>query len=153
MQVYRIVQKHLRTTDLSGIGAFHAGGRWNSKGTYMIYTSENSSLAYLENLVHFDKSLMPPELFIMTIDVDDASPIKTLIDAEYPADWMKVGLLASQHLGDRWMADVNYIGVKVKSAVNPFEFNYLLNPLYPGFLGRVKISSVTPIDVDGRLVL
>jgi RES domain-containing protein len=53
MVVFRIVKSLNRAKDLSGMGAFKNGGRWNSKGTYMLYTSINSSLAYLETLVHF----------------------------------------------------------------------------------------------------
>ncbi|WP_069660864.1 RES family NAD+ phosphorylase [Arcticibacter eurypsychrophilus] len=50
MYVYRIVKSEQRTKDLSGMGAFRAGGRWNDKGTYVLCTSENSSLAFLDNL-------------------------------------------------------------------------------------------------------
>lgn len=150
--MYRIVQDKERTKDLSGTGSFRFGGRWNSKGTYMLYTSETSSLAYLENLVHFDKILIPPQLYIVQLELHDASPISTLADAEYKGNWRKLSLLENQALGDRWMNDKKYIAIKVKSAINPIENNYLLNPLFPRFYDLVKIVSVTQIDVDGRLV-
>jgi RES domain-containing protein len=152
MKLYRIVQDKARTKDLSGTGSFRYGGRWNSKGTYMLYTSETSSLAYLETLVHFDKILIPPQLYIVQLEVDDASPIYTLNDAEYNANWRKVSLFENQQLGDKWMNEKKYIGIKVKSAINSFEYNYLLNPLFPRYYALVKIVSVTEIDVDGRLV-
>ena len=69
MHVYRIVKSEKRTTDLSGMGAFKAGGRWNEKGTYALYTSENSSLAFLENLVHFDLEETPEDLYILEIKI------------------------------------------------------------------------------------
>src|SRR6187551_1384562 len=102
MKLYRIVQDKKRAAYISGTGAFRLGGRWNSKGTYMLYTSENSSLAYLESLVHFDKTLMPPELFIIKLEVDDTAPVYLFPDAKYPAEWMKLGLLQNQILGDSW---------------------------------------------------
>ena len=92
MLVYRVVKLKSRTKDLSGTGAFKAGGRWNSKGTYMLYTSQTSSLAYLETLVHFDDTIYPPHLFIMEIEVDDSSSIYTLPDNEYPKNWKRPGL-------------------------------------------------------------
>ena len=152
MKLYRIVQDKARTKDLGGTGSFRYGGRWNSKGTYMLYTSETSSLAYLETLVHFDKILIPPQLYIVQLDVDDASPIYTLPHAEYNANWRKLSLLENQQLGDKWMNEKKYTGIKVKSAINSFEYNYLLNPLFPRYYDLVKIVSVTEIDVDGRLV-
>jgi hypothetical protein len=44
-----------------------------------------------------------------------------------------------------------YLGIKVKSAINVFEYNYLLNPLFPGYHDLVKVTSVTKIEVDNRL--
>ena len=152
MIVYRIVQNKSRTADLSGTGAFRFGGRWNSKGTYMLYTSENSSLAYLETLVHFDKSLAPPRLFIMQINIDGTSPTYTLPDEDYPPDWLKPGLSECQLIGDKLMADLKHLVIKVKSAINPVEYNYLLNPVHPGFTKLVTILSVNEIDMDGRLI-
>ena len=150
--MYRIVQDKLRATDLSGTGSFRFGGRWNSKGTYMLYTSETSSLAYLETLVHFDKILVPPQLYIVQLEVDNVSPIYTLPDREYKAHWRKLSLLENQQLGDKWMNEKKYIGIKVKSAINSIEYNYLLNPLFPRYYDLVKVALVTEIDVDGRLV-
>src|SRR2546421_9050542 len=99
MKLYRIVQSKTRTTDLSGTGAFRVGGRWNSKGTYMLYTSENSSLAYLETLVHFDKLLTPPNLYIIELEVQDQSSIYSFPDTEYPVNWLDTGLIENQRLG------------------------------------------------------
>jgi RES domain-containing protein len=152
MKLYRIVQDKSRTTDLSGTGSFRFGGRWNSKGTYMLYTSETSSLAYLETLVHFDKILVPPQLYIVQLEVDDAPPIYTLQDSEYRANWRKLSLLENQQQGDRWMNEQKYIGIKVRSAINSIEYNYLLNPRFPRYYDFVKVALVTEIDVDGRLV-
>lgn len=151
MNVYRIVQNRSRIADLSGMGAFKAGGRWNSRGTYMLYTSENSSLAYLESLVHFDRSCTPPRLFIMQLEIDSASPKYSLPDAEYPKDWQITGLIANQQLGDQWMTSMKYLAIKLRSAINSSEFNYLLNPLFPRFHDLVKISDVVEIITDVRL--
>jgi RES domain-containing protein len=153
MKLFRIVQDKNRTKDLSGIGSFRWGGRWNSKGTYMLYTSENSSLAFLENLVHFDKMDLPPQLYIVELEVPDRSPIYTLPDKDYNAGWMKLSLLENQQQGDRWMNDKKYLGVKVRSAINNLEYNVLLNPLFPNYNGLVRIVSVEEIPMDERLIL
>ena len=152
MKIFRIVQDKRRTKDLSGTGAYRSGGRWNSKGTYMLYTSENSSLAYLESLVHFEKILIPPQLFIVELEIADDSLIYTLPDTDYPKDWMKLSLMENQHLGDRWMSEKKWLGIKVRSAINILEYNILLNPLFPKYLDLVRIISVRKIPMDDRLV-
>jgi RES domain-containing protein len=48
-------------------GARRAGGRWNSKGTPVLYMSENRSLAVLEVLVHLSGTLSD-KYFLGTAD-------------------------------------------------------------------------------------
>lgn len=152
MIVYRIVQDKSRTSDLSGTGAFRRGGRWNSKGTYILYTSENSSLALLEYIVPFGQDLMPPQLHMMEILIKDSTLIYEPPETDYPKDWTQLSLLADQALGDRWMQEKKWLGLRVRSAINPTEYNVLLNPLYPGFHDLVEIKSVRKLPVDGRIV-
>src|SRR5829696_3648953 len=109
MFVYRIVQSKARTADLSGTGAFRFGGRWNSKGTYMLYTSENSSLAYLESLVHFDEMLHPPNLYIIKIEILANAPTYILKEAEYPDGWVQLELPQNKNLGDRLMSEKKFL--------------------------------------------
>src|ERR1700743_3204119 len=101
MLVYRIAKSAERAKDISGFGSFKFGGRWNSKGTYMLYTSMNSSLAYLENLVHFDESNFPPNLYIATIEIPGI-PFYQLPANEYPASWQAHDNLENKLLGDGW---------------------------------------------------
>jgi len=152
MRLFRIVQDKIRTADLSGTGSFRYGGRWNSKGTYMLYTSETSSLAYLENIIPFDKGEMPPQLYLTELEVRQESLIYTAPDADYHKDWLKLGLLENQQQGDQWMREKKYLGIRVRSAVNPVEYNCLLNPLYPRYDQLVKIIAATEIRVDERLI-
>jgi len=152
MIVFRIVQDKSRTSDLSGTGAFRRGGRWNSKGTYILYTSENSSLALLEYIVPFGQDLMPPQLYMMEILIKDSTLIYEPPEADYPKDWTQLSLLADQATGDRWMQEKKWLGLRVRSAINPTEYNVLLNPLYPKFSDLVEIKSVRKLPVDGRII-
>lgn len=153
MLLYRIAKSRQRATDLSGMGAYKFGGRWNNPGTYMLYTSENSSLAYLENLVHFDSDIIPPKLYIMAIEVGGKPElIRTLADSDYPKHWTRLGHLENKRLGDRWMREAKHLGIRVRSAVNPKEFNCLLNPLFPGYHDLVTVISVEQLPIDNRLI-
>jgi len=150
MKLFRVVQDRDRARDLSGIGAFRWGGRWNSKGVYMLYTSENSSLAFLESLVHFDEGEIPPQLYSIELEIPNNAPVYTPPDTEYNKNWLKLSLLENQKQGDRWMEEKKFLGIKVRSAINPIEYNYLLNPLYPRYHNLIKIISVKEIKVDNR---
>jgi len=152
MTVYRIVKAEKRTHDLSGTGAFKYGGRWNSIGTYMLYTSENASLAYLETLVHVEEPLFPADLFITAVTIKNESLIHTINERNYLANWRKLDNLENKIVGDQWMSKIKYLGFKVRSAVNPLEYNYLLNPLFPGYADLVEVSSVAPLVIDSRLI-
>jgi len=63
---WRLTTKKNESEAFNGIGASKYGGRWNSKGNKVIYSSESISLALLENLVHFDLDLSP-KLYLFEI--------------------------------------------------------------------------------------
>ncbi len=153
MLVYRITKSEKRSKDISGTGAFNFGGRWNNPGTYMLYTSENSSLAYLENLVHFNPYNIPPNLFISKLEINISNDlIYILPDELYPKFWLEIEHVMNKNLGDKWMSEMQYLAIKVRSAVNTAEFNYLLNPLFPGYTDFVKVLSSDKLNLDLRLI-
>lgn len=152
MHVFRIVKSKNRTSDLSGIGAFQSGGRWNNKGSYVLYTSENSSLAFLENLVHFDAEETPDDLYIIDIKIQDERLIYLVPDSDYPERWFDMDNFASKNFGDNLLRKHEFLGIKVRSAVNQSEYNILLDPLFPGYHTNVEILSVTKIPIDQRLL-
>lgn len=141
-----------RALDISGKGAFIYGGRWNSEGIFMLYTSLNASLAMLELLVHADESEVPPHMFISQIEIPDTAPIYEFPDQELPNGWREPGNLLLKTLGDRIITEKKYIGFKVRSAVLPSEWNILLNPLYPGYVDLAVIRKIDKIETDLRLL-
>lgn len=150
--VYRIVKTKKRTLDLTGTGAFKYGGRWNNIGTYLLYTSENSSLAYLETLVHVDENFIPSDLFIASIIIKNDKLIHDVPEDQYPVGWQKLDNRESKETGNKWILEKKYLGYKIKSSVNPMEYNYLLNPLFPEFDDLVQVSAVSPLVIDLRLI-
>jgi RES domain-containing protein len=135
------------------MGAYRFGGRWNSEANYMLYTSENSSLALLENLVHFDRDLAPSGLYLMQIAVDvKEGGLFALPEAGYPTDWQELGSLANRAIGDRFLSERLFLAMKVRSSINAYEHNLLLNPLFPRYHDLVKVQSVHELALDGRLL-
>ncbi|RAJ10991.1 RES domain-containing protein [Chitinophaga skermanii] len=150
MIVYRIVKDAKRAHDLSGKGAFLVGGRWNSEGIFMLYTSESQSLAFLETLVHFDPSEIPQHLYVMKIDISDSAPLYRLPSTKLPKNWRDTDHIQLKEIGDNFCRNKRSLVMKVPSAVLPTEFNYVLNPLFPRFHDLVKVVSVEPLAVDKR---
>ncbi len=56
-QAFRIVRETHAATAFTGEGAALYGGRWNSPGARVVYTSASASLAALETLVHLNPAL------------------------------------------------------------------------------------------------
>jgi hypothetical protein len=79
-------------------------------------------------------------------------PLYDLPPDAYPARWQEGELEDNKVIGDQLMAAKEYLGVKVRSAVNPFEYNYLLNPLFPRFYDLVRMVRVDALPFDQRLV-
>ncbi len=80
-EAWRIVKEKHAGTAFSGEGAAKTGGRWNSRGVAVVYTSSTKALAALETLVH----LNPPMVFkyvVIRIEFEDAlvehAPLKKL---------------------------------------------------------------------------
>ena len=151
MLVYRIVKQERRARDLSGTGAFLVGGRWNSEGTYALYTSENPSLALLELLVHADEADLPPDMYVLTLEISDAAPVHTITAADLPKDWRVVGNQELKETGDKLFKEKQVFMISAPSAVFPGQRNYILNPLYPSYSRLVKIKKVEQLAVDQRL--
>ena len=59
--------------DLSGKGAEKTGGRWNRKGTPVIYASGSIALSFLETLVHLaGPQPLPLNRYLVKIDIPAA---------------------------------------------------------------------------------
>ena len=61
MTIFRL-SKQKYSDNLSGIGAELSGGRWNNKGTRILYTSDSRALCTAEIAVHMPIGLIPKNL-------------------------------------------------------------------------------------------
>lgn len=149
MIVYRISKKKW-AKDLSGTGAENAGGRWNPKGIPVLYTSVNSSLAILELLVHLDYDLLPIDLVVTRIVIPEVS-IKELSIADLPKNWRdNPAPDPLKEWGRVWVNANTHLALKVPSAANPLEHNYILNVKHPLF-SQVSVDKSAITQLDSRL--
>lgn len=149
MIVYRLSRgKYCR--DLSGKGAEINGGRWNSKGTAMLYTSLSRALTFAEISMHIPLGIVPKDYFLITIEIPDTTDILKLTEADMPADWRSNPHSDStQKIGDEFATKLKHLVLRVPSAVVPGDFNYLINPLH-SMISEVAIAAVEPFEFDSR---
>ena len=116
--------------DLSGKGAEASGGRWNSEGVAMLYTSSSIALAVLETLGHLSSGDVPFNRYIVRIDVPDALwDAREILDPPGGWDALPAGF-TSRFAGDAWCAGRRSLLLVVPSAVLPEEYNVLVNPCH-----------------------
>lgn len=147
---WRIVKEKHAATAFDGEGAWRFGGRWNSQGTRLVYTSGTHSLAVLESLVH----LNPPVHFrYVAIPVHfDAALVQTLPATELPDDWMEQPPSQStKAIGDLWAKQAPSPVLQLPSVIIPSESNFLLNPAHPDFKD-IQIGKPVPFTFDPRLL-
>jgi RES domain-containing protein len=149
LRVWRLCKRAHSAFD--GEGARLAGGRWNRRGSRMIYTSGSLSLAALEILVHCEPSLLPADLVAIPADIPVSLAIEPIDEAGLPADWSRMPPPdALADLGSGWLKAARSPILSVPSAVVRRERNYLLNPAHPDF-DKIRRGSAEPFSLDPRL--
>ena len=115
--------------DLSGAGAKTSGGRWNSKGTPVLYCSTNISLATLETVHYLRNGGLPFNRYLVRIDVPDAVWKTRQVLDPLPGGWDAIPAgLSSRTAGDAWIASSASALLLVPSVIVPDEYNVLINP-------------------------
>ena len=147
---WRITSDTYADTAFSGEGAETYGGRFNSVGTPVVYTSASISLATLELLAKTGtrqrlsgRVLLPVTFSEERVTIRDAQDL--------PEGWDERPYgPSSQQVGDRWVQSEESLVLRVPSVVVPAEHNYLINPQHPAF-GELVIGEPRPLNPDPRL--
>ena len=147
MEVYRITLKKWSKS----LKAPGYPGRWNSKGVFMIYTSNTRALASLENLVHRSGEGLNKSFTTMIIDIPKQLKAKEVKLNELSKKWYKYeNYIECQEIGDAWIEESKYPILTVPSSIIKSEHNYLLNPNH-GQFKLIKIKGIEDFDFDPRL--
>lgn len=149
-QAWRIVREKHAATAFTGEGAALAGGRWNSRGVRVVYTSASTSLAALETLVHLNP-LMRFKYLVFRIEFEE-SLVEAVTFPTLPADWRdEPPPPSTKHFGDLWVKQRRSAVLELPSSIIPGESNYLLNTSHPDFT-TITIGKPEPFAFDHRLL-
>ncbi len=149
MIIYRLTQSTFKE-DLSGSGAALYGGRWNTKGMPVLYTTSHISLAVLEILVNHNRNESPlvPSFHLLELEIPDN--LQTISKKlQLKENWMK-DLEYTRFIGDAFLKDGRNLILSVPSVVIPEENNFLINPNHKQFK-KVNILQSRPYQPDKRL--
>jgi RES domain-containing protein len=150
MIVFRL-SKSKFSADLSGKGAEKSGGRWNSKGTAVVYTSESRALCTTEIAVHTPLGNLPFDYVLVTIEIPDDIHIIIISNNEIPASWNTIPHShETQEIGDNFVQEGKSAVLKVPSVVVQGDYNYIINPGHPE-AAKIKIKSIELFNFDERL--
>lgn len=148
MKVYRITSKKY-ANDISGTGAAIFGGRWNKKGTPVLYTGESKEIALLETIVHTPPMLIP-DLDILTFEIPNDS-ITELKIKDLPKNWKNYPApTILSYLAENWVLKRATIALKVPSCIIQSSHNYILNCQHSEYR-KVKLISHEDFHFDSRL--
>ena len=177
--VYRVIRQEYAAEAFEGIGAYLAGGRFNSPRKHAVYTSESLSLAVLEKMVHLEDyqelvdqymvvaaQFDPEKVSILKLEVPShADSLGTLSEAasgslsirntdlreSITGSWRRYPYpVATRRIGDRWIEAEASPVLRIPSAVVPREFNYLVNPRHPD-MDQIEVMPPEQLTIDPRI--
>lgn len=148
MRIFRLSKANRAAYD--GRGAQLFGGRWNSKGTRVLYMSESRALAVLETLVHLTAEV-PDKYVLGGANIPPDLEISNVPESGLPAGW-RTALSAQQtitrEIGDEWVRTGRTAVLSVPSVIVE-ERNFVLNPAHPDFR-HIAFLVPVPFDFDSR---
>lgn len=133
--------------DLSGLGSFLFGGRWNNPGTYMVYSAENNVLAALEVALRIPLEDITKDYVMIPIEIPDDEHIA---QPSLPKNWY-LDMEATRSIGEEFISKEKYMIMKVTSALISDSYNYLINPRHRN-IKDIKVMEAKPILFDSRLM-
>ncbi len=134
-----------------GEGAYRFGGRWNSRGTRILYTAGSLSLAALEMLVHLGSEEILFSYSFAAAEFDETLVLPIEDFQTLPENWSaSPPPLEIQRIGDEWANSKVSAVLRVPTSILPVEFNYLINIGHPE-LSKIKLGKPQTFTFDKRL--
>ena len=145
MRVYRVCSA--KYPNLDGEGARLFGGRWNSPGVPVVYTSSSLALAVVETRVHL--RIPPIDYIRLTIEIPDAAFHPVEISNASLSPWWPTDLSITRQTGDQHFINKPQVPLRVPSIAVDTEWNLLFHPDWA--VKHASIVERAPIGLDHRL--
>jgi len=150
MRLWRICRQRHAAGGLSGEGPRLYGGRWNSPGVRVVYTSTSLALAAVETFVNLEPNLRPDDLVSIECVVPDEIETQAVAVDTLPRTWNKAKDESLRGVGDTWVRVGKTLALYVPSAAIRGEWDVLINPANPEFK-KIKLQEPKPFEFDLRM--
>jgi RES domain-containing protein len=152
-RVWRLVKSAHKGSAFTGEGAKLYPGRWNRKGTSVVYAAESLSLALLETLVHLRVREFKEEYAYFAVDIPPGVRIEEIKVKDLRGiDWKaNPPHSSSRQIGSKWVERRSSSVLKLPSVINPEEFSFIINPAHRDFK-KIKIGKPKVYRFDPRML-
>ena len=148
---FRLVKERHARGAFDGEGARRFGGRWNHKGTGVVYLSGSLALAALEQFIHLGREGLSLSFVYFEVLIPDGVSLTKIDRKDLPGDWRsEPSSPTTMDIGTGWIHSGGSALLQVPSAVIPIEFNYLLNTAHRE-MKLIKIGRPVPFAFDPRM--
>lgn len=151
LTAWRVVKAKHAANAFDGEGARVDGGRWNSPGTPVVYTSQSAALAALEMLVHLGRASILGA-YVLIPCTFDGHLVSRLDQKRLPKNWRSYPAPPElQLIGVEWAKNDTSAVLEVPSAIVDTDSNYLLNPQHADFR-TIRVMDPQVFEFDLRLL-
>lgn len=152
MRCWRITRDNEFALDRTAKKSAENGGRWNPKGTPILYAGSTRALSALEYFCYLPPRLVPHDLVFVEVEVDDTVPAEIYPPSALPPGWDAPGRpQAAADFGSEWATTPGRsLVMMVPSVIIKDEFNVLVNPRHPE-ASKFTINAPRPFHYDARM--
>lgn len=149
MRYFRLIEE---APDRTPLDYGTAGGRWNLRGTPMIYASNSSAITFMELLSIRGPVVTSIKWRLVILEV--LGDIPQLDAADLASDWyQRPHPHSTQEFGTQWAQSMATPYLKVPSCRIPLssypdEHNLLINPLHPERNNLIKVISTEQVSFE-----
>lgn len=148
--VYRLIRDKYRHDPLSVEGSRLFGGRWNPKGTGILYATSTPELGLIETLAHAPAVRYEdlPLYWVFPMEIPD--DIRYYSREDLPDYWQDETYDRTQLWLSDWLASPDQLALAVPSVLVSLSCNILLHPAHPLY-SQIHIIGGEIQPVDRRL--
>ena len=148
--LYRIIRDKYCHEPLSVMGSQLFGGRWNPKGTGVLYATTTPELGLVETLTHAPAVRYEelPSYWVFSLDVP--ADMRYYRWEDLPVYWQDETYERTQGWLKDWLAAPDQLGIAVASVLVPLSYNIILHPAHALF-EQIRVINQEVQLVDRRL--